>query len=208
MMMGHFAPATGDTPAPLKLLVYGGWKTGKTTVALSFGRGGRRLAVIDTERGTAQYDGLVPFTRAYAFTVAEVLPLIAEIRADAGKSIDVLAVDGISILWQNLQPAKEISQQAWGVIKRQWFQLINQITALPIPVILTAREHEEDKQVRPDAEKSILYWPDLAIQLRDDHSAVVRAVRGQGTAKGTVIKTPTAKTIAAEIAAKQPAQTA
>jgi hypothetical protein len=207
-MMSHFIAATGETPAPLKLLVYGGWKTGKTTVALSFGRGGRRLAVIDTERGTAQYDGLVPFTRAYAFTVAEVLPLVTEIRADAGKTIDVLAVDGISVLWQNLQPAKEISQQAWGVIKRQWFQFINQITALPIPVILTAREHEEDKQVRPDAEKSILYWPDLALQLRDDHSAVVRAVRGQTAAKGTVIKQPSAKTICTEMARTQPTQPA
>jgi len=207
-MMGHFIAVTGETPAPLKLLVYGGWKTGKTTVALSFARGGRRLAVIDTERGTAQYDGLVPFTRAYAFTVAEVLPLINEIRADAGKTVDVLAVDGLSVLWQNLQPAKEISQQAWGVIKRQWFQLVNALTALPIPVILTAREHEEDKQVRPDAEKSILYWPDLALHLRDDHSAIVRAVRGQGTAKGTVIKQPSAKTILAEVAAKPPVQPA
>jgi len=206
--MSRLAPATAETSSAIKLLVYGPPKSGKTTTALSFAKLGR-LAVIDTERGTHPYSGAVAFDRADCATLADALAIVTEVRADGGRTYGALAVDSLTLLWQSLLPAREISQKEWGVLKRHWCVFVNALAQLPIHVVLTAHEHiGDDRQTRPDAEKDIGYWPDLLLHLRGDHSGVVQAVRGLTIAQGTVIRSPSATKVLAERTLKAAAVTA
>ncbi len=57
-----------------------------------------------------------------------------------------LVIDSATILWQRLQPAKEITKAEWGKIKRQWHTFMNNLAQLTIPVIMTAHEHYDSTQ--------------------------------------------------------------
>ena len=107
--------------------VYGPAGSGKTYTTLMQATGlakacGKRIAYIDTERGTDFYTETFDFDCIYTRSLAEVLEAIAELDP---KTHGVIVIDSISHLWDaaiaayegKLTKAETIPMQAWGKIK-------------------------------------------------------------------------------------------
>ena len=202
-MTTRFKPAADEALAPLKLLVYGPPKSGKTICVLTFAKLGK-LAVIDSESGTHQYNKLATFDRIDSQSITSIAQDIADLKADAGRTYRALAIDSATILWQRIQPTKTIDKREWAIIKRQWHTFINDLAQLPIPVILTAHEHEDPdtKAITADVEKDTPYWADLVLHLKPNHAGTVEIARSMTLTPGTEIRNPSGERILAALNAK------
>lgn len=207
----------------LKVLVYGPSGTGKTKFALSFAAAGR-IAVIDTEGGTALYGGKHEFDVLRTKDFATVMQAIAEMKADGGKTYAALVIDPITILWETLQDAGQqmvekrasrqqgaglvdlaLTQRDWGILKRQYKKLMTELANLPMHVVLTARQKDvTDSQgnivkVAIDGEKSTTYTPDIVLRFKGGakYTVVVEKDRSEQFATGAEINSPTYATFAA-----------
>jgi hypothetical protein len=146
--------------AALKLALFGPAGSGKTFTALLLAEGlareaKRRVAVLDTEQGTAFYSQAVQRRTAHpdAFDF-DVLHTRSITEALSGlKGLDpathgVVIIDSISHIWdaaRNAYNGKTTKQggiplHAWALIKRPYREMMNLLLSLPIHVIFCGRQ--------------------------------------------------------------------
>lgn len=140
----------------LRLALIGASGCGKTLSALRIAAGlGQRVAVLDTERGSAsKYAGIEVDGARLDFDVAELESFeprryVEAIRA-AGRDYDVLVIDSLSHAWIGQggiidQKDKSGSQgfDAWRKLTPQHNELVDAILACPAHVIATMRSKTE-----------------------------------------------------------------
>lgn len=180
-----FKPAEAVAPK-VKALIYGPSGIGKTYLALT---APGRVAVIDTEGGTAFYagrTGLSDFDVLPTKTFHDVTEAVAYLKAhpDVYKT---LVIDPVTVLYETLQDAAQVKRADkrhdpdadlemldWQRIKRAYKSLMTELVNLPLHVIVTAREKDETERrggeqvkvgVRPDTEKSTPYYFDAIVRL-------------------------------------------
>lgn len=160
-----FRPAEKVEPK-IKALVFGGPGIGKTYFALS---SPGKVAVIDTEGGTAFYagrKGLSAFDVLPTKSFSDVKRAV-EFLAAGGHGYETLVIDPVTIIYETLQGSAllrrveinkrrhrgatevdeaDLEQLDWGRIKRNYKQLMTALVNLPLHVIVTAREKEETRR--------------------------------------------------------------
>jgi AAA domain len=185
----------------LKLALYGAPGSGKTFTALLLAEGlarrqGRRVAVCDTEMGTAFYAQPVPQRAAHpepfdfdVLHTRSVTEVLAAVQSLDPATHGVIVVDSISHLWDSCKNAYAgkltrlggIPLHAWAAIKKPYRELVNLLLSLPVHVILCGRQgidYGEDegsgelKQLgfRLRAEGETAYEPDVLVRL-ESHKA-------------------------------------
>lgn len=163
-----FRPAEQVAPK-VKALVYGPSGVGKTFLALT---APGRIAVIDTEGGTAFYanrvgpKGLSPFDVLPTKTFAQVEQAVTFLRANPG-TYETLVIDPVTVLYETLQDAAqdrraEVRRNAeadlemldWQRIKRAYKRLMTDLVNLPMHVVVTARETDlTEERTAPNGRK-------------------------------------------------------
>ncbi len=153
----------GESPAALKMGVYGPAGSGKTFTALLVAEGlakrtGKRAALVDTELGTKFYTKPVPGRSLHpeAFDVdvmhtRSITEVLSESKALKPDDYSVLVIDSITHLWEACIAAYAgkhtsigtIPMQAWGKIKRPYKDLMSFLLASPLHVILCGRQGTE-----------------------------------------------------------------
>lgn len=190
--------------ARLKMSIYGAPGSGKTFSTLLFAEGlarhrGKRIAYVDTERGTDFYAQSVSarpvhpdafdFDAIYTKSLSDVLAAV--------KSLDVathgvIVIDSMSHLWDAAIAAYEgkktkidtIPMQAWGQIKRPYKELVSFLIGSPFDVFILGRqknvfEDDADDKMRKvgvamRAEGETAYEPHLCARMdlrRDGESS-------------------------------------
>jgi hypothetical protein len=157
--MGKFKKAKSDQ-AFMKLGLYGKTGTGKTFTSLLWAEGlaareGKRVAYIDTERGSEFYCVDIPerkfhpkafdFDRLITRSLMETLEAVQEIDPN---EYGVLVIDSISHLWEatiNAYSGKRMANggipvQAWGQLKKPYKQLMSQFLDGNYHAIICGRE--------------------------------------------------------------------
>lgn len=154
MTANPFRPAEQVAPK-VKALIFGASGVGKTFLALT---APGRIAVIDTEGGTAFYanrvgpKGLSEFDVLTTKTFAQVEQAIVYLKANPG-SYETLVIDPVTVLYETLQDAAqdrraEVRRNAeadlemldWQRIKRAYKRLMTDLVNLPMHVVVVARE--------------------------------------------------------------------
>jgi hypothetical protein len=176
------APATGSpfTPAAsleswLKVFIYGTWGSGKTHFLL---HADGPLAIVDSEGGTAQYAGLVPFDVMNVKSNRELLDPVTvfyETLQDAALRARIVRSRAKAERERReFDPdAVDLEMLDWNRITRSWKALMNRLSGLPAHVIVTAREKDETEKrgdqmvkigVKPDAQKTTAYLFDVVLR--------------------------------------------
>jgi hypothetical protein len=193
--MAGFRKAKAEQAA-IKLGMYGPSGSGKTFTALLLAEGlskatGKRVAVVDTERGTDFYCKTVDarkthpaafdFDALYTRSITEILDAV---RGLSPKEYGVVVIDSITHVWESARLAysgKEtkagtIPFHAWAKIKKPYKELINLLLSSPMHVIFCGRqgnEFEEDEEsgelkkvgVKMKAEGETPYEPHILIRM-------------------------------------------
>lgn len=146
--------------ASLKIGVYGQAGTGKTFTSLLLAEGlanhtGKRIAYVDTERGTDFYAKRVverrvhpeafDFDAEYSRSIADVT---ASVRALKPSEYGVIVLDSITHLWEAAVNAYsgrtgrggQIPFHAWGKIKKPYKDLMQYLLNSPMHVIICGRQ--------------------------------------------------------------------
>ena len=177
----------------LKIGMFGPSGSGKTYAALTF----PRVAIVDAEGGSDLYagrPGIPPFLVLRTKTVTDLRAAIQWVRADNGKSLDTLVIDPITVFYEVLKEATartakngEMGFREWAKVNNTMKAVYNDLTSLPVHVIVIARETTEYegtgndlKKVgtKADADKSLTYMLDFVLRFNPDHSATVMKSRG------------------------------
>lgn len=200
-----FKKAKGEQSA-IKMGCYGPSGSGKTFTALLFAEGlakasGKRIAFIDTERGTDFYVQHVKDRKVHpdAFDIDTLYTKSITDVLEAVKSLDpseyaVVVIDSITHIWEAARLAyagKEtkagtIPFHAWGKIKKPYKDLINILLSSPMHVIFCGRqgnEFEEDEEsgelkkvgVKMKAEGETPYEPHILIRMESVKNAKDRS---------------------------------
>jgi hypothetical protein len=198
--MSGFAKPT-SLKSSLKMALYGPAGAGKTFTALLLAEGlarhaKRRVAVLDTEQGTAFYSQPVASRKAHPdafdFDVLHSRSVTEALTALHGLDpavYGVVVIDSISHLWDACRAAYAgkltrqggIPLHAWATIKRPYRELMNLLLSLPVHVIICARQsidyHEDEGSgelkalgYRLRAEGETGHEPDVLIRL-ESHKA-------------------------------------
>jgi|TARA_A100000172_G_scaffold77540_1_gene62071 hypothetical protein len=164
--MSSFKPAEPQQ-ARLKIAIYGPPGSGKTFTSLLWAEGlaksrGKKIAFVDTERGTDFYAQEVKNRKIHpeAFAFDAIYTKSLKLVRDAIAELDpeeygVVVLDSISHLWDSAIEAYEgqktsadtIPMHAWGQIKKPYKQLLNYLIASPFDVFILGRQgnvFEED----------------------------------------------------------------
>lgn len=146
--------------AKLKIGIYGPPGSGKTFTALLIAEGlaktdGKRVAFVDTERGTDFYCQNIPsrevhpeafdFDAIYTRSLSDVLKAV---RAIDTAVYGVVVIDSISHIWDAAIEAFEgakttkgtIKMQDWGSIKKPYKDLIRFLLDSPLHVLILGRQ--------------------------------------------------------------------
>lgn len=193
--MAGFRKAKAEQAA-LKMGIYGPPGSGKTFTSLLIAEGlgitsGKRVAYVDTERGTDFYCKDVPsravhpqafdFDALYTRSLTEVL---AAVKALDPKEYGCVVLDSMTHLWEaaiaayggNQTRAGTIPMHAWGKIKRPYKDLMSTLLSSPMHVVICGRqgteyatdeETEELKAVglKMKAEGETAYEPHILIRM-------------------------------------------
>ena len=199
--MAGFRKAKAEQAA-LKLGIYGESGRGKTLTSLLIAEGlakldGKRIAYVDTERGTDFYAQPVPerkvhpeafdFDALYTRSITEIL---SEVRALDPKVYGVVIIDSITHVWESakaaysgrLNAAGQIPFHAWAKIKRPYKDLMAFLLSTPMHVIFCGREGKEyanDEETdelkcvgpKMKAEGETPYEPHILLRLYTEKSA-------------------------------------
>ena len=190
-----FNKAKGEQSS-VKLGIYGPSGSGKTFTALLLAEGlakhtGKKIAFVDTERGTDFYCKEVPsrkvhpkafdFDALYTKSITEVLDAVESLDP---KEYGIIIIDSITHIWESARLAYAgkvtsvgtIPFHAWGKIKKPYKDLINHLLSSPMHVIFCGRqgnEFEEDEEsgelkkvgVKMKAEGETPYEPHILIRM-------------------------------------------
>lgn len=193
--MAGFRKAKAEQAA-LKIGMYGPPGSGKTFTSLLIAEGlgkvsGKRVAYVDTERGTDFYCKAVParpvhpeafdFDALYTRSLTEVL---SAVRSLSSQEYGVIVLDSVTHLWEaaiaayggNQTRAGTIPMHAWGKIKRPYKELMSTLLSSPMHVVICGRqgteyatdeETEELKAVglKMKAEGETAYEPHILIRM-------------------------------------------
>ena len=151
-----------------KISIYGAQKRGKTFTALICAEGiakaiGKRVAVVDTERGTDFYAMDVSarkfhprafdFDALYTRSITDALDAVQKLDQSV---YGVIIVDSVSHLWDSAVAAYSgsttnniIPMHAWGKIKKPYKELMAFLIQSPMHVFILGREANE---FGPDAD--------------------------------------------------------
>lgn len=193
--------------AAIKMGLYGPSGSGKTFTALLMAEGlaqgtGKRVAFVDTERGTDFYVKAVPNRKVHpeAFDIDTLYTKSITEILDAVKSLDekeycCVVLDSITHVWESARLAyagKEtkagtIPFHAWGKIKKPYKELINLLLSSPLHVIFCGRqgnEFEEDEEsgelkkvgVKMKAEGETPYEPHILLHMESVKNGKDRTV--------------------------------
>lgn len=180
----------------IKLGMYGPSGSGKTFTALLIAEGlakltGKRVAFVDTERGTDFYCQAVKsrkvhpeafdFDALYSRSITDVIAGVNSLDPD---EYSVIIIDSITHLWEAAKLAYSgkitsigtIPFHAWGKIKKPYKDMINTLLSTPMHVIFCGRqgnEFEDDAEtgelkkvgVKMKAEGETPYEPHILIRL-------------------------------------------
>lgn len=163
-MTNPFAKAT-KKKAKLRMALIGPAGSGKTYTAIAFAAQFGKVAVIDTEHGSAsKYADLFEFD-TLELTNFDTRAYIDAIKAAVENGYDAVVIDSLSHAWKELLAQKNQldakggnSFVNWGKMTPKQDALIEAILAAPIHVIATMRakmEHiqEKDEQGRTSVKK-------------------------------------------------------
>lgn len=177
--MSKFTKAT-KTQARLRLALIGPSGSGKTYSALAIAtRLGQRVAVIDTERGSA-----AKYADLFDFDVLELHSFGPDVYAQcirdaAAEKYDVLVIDSLSHAWmgkdgalERVDAAQKRSNSsngfaAWREVTPQHNALVDAILAAPMHVVGTIRAKTEYVQEKDDRGKTVIRKVGLAPVQRD-----------------------------------------
>jgi hypothetical protein len=193
--MAGFRKAKAEQAA-LKIGMYGPPGSGKTFTSLLIAEGlgivsGKRVAYVDTERGTDFYCKHVPsrsvhpeafdFDALYTRSLTEVL---SQVKGLDTSVYGVVVLDSVTHLWEaaiaayggNQTRAGTIPMHAWGKIKRPYKELMSTLLSSPMHVLICGRqgteyatdeETEELKAVglKMKAEGETAYEPHILIRM-------------------------------------------
>lgn len=192
--MAGFRKAKAEQAA-IKMGIYGPPGSGKTFTSLLIAEGlakasGKRIAYVDTERGTDFYCKAAPrtvhpepfdFDALYTRSLTEVLSSVKSIKAD---EYGVIVLDSVTHLWEaaiaayggNQTRVGTIPMHAWGKIKRPYKDLMAFLLSSPMHVIFCGRqgtEYATDEEtdelkavgVKMKAEGETPYEPHILIRM-------------------------------------------
>lgn len=193
--MAGFRKAKAEQAA-LKMGIYGPPGSGKTFTSLLIAEGlglvsKKRVAYVDTERGTDFYCKAVPartvhpeafdFDALYTRSLTEVL---AAVKALDQKEYGVVIIDSVTHLWEaaiaayggNQTRAGTIPMHAWGKIKRPYKDLMSTLLSSQMHVVICGRqgtEYQTDDEtdelkavgLKMKAEGETAYEPHILIRM-------------------------------------------
>jgi hypothetical protein len=193
--MAGFRRATSEQAA-LKMGVYGPAGSGKTLTSLLIAEGlakvtGKRVAFVDTERGTDFYCQAVPSRSVHpeafdfdALYTKSLMETLAEVKALDLTQYGVVVIDSVTHLWEaaiaaysgRQTSAGTIPMHAWGKIKKPYKDLMSFLLSSPLHVVMCGRqgvdystdeETEELKAVgvKMKAEGETAYEPHILIRM-------------------------------------------
>ena len=167
----------------LRLAIVGPSGAGKTFTALAIGKElGSRIAVIDTERGSAaKYADEWP---GYSFDVLEMtehspMSYAKAIKEAEAEGYDVLVIDSLSHAWMGTGGALELVDQvarrsraqnsfaAWGEVTPLHKHMLDTILGSKMHIVATLRAKTEWSQERDDRGKTVIRKVGLAPVQRD-----------------------------------------
>jgi len=160
--MAGFRKAKGEQAA-LKIGLYGLSGSGKTFTSLLLAEGlakltKKRVAVVDTERGTDFYCKEIPerklhpqafdFDALYTKSITEVLEAVKGLNPD---EYSVIVIDSITHIWEaaknaysgKLTKVGTIPITQWGKIKKPYKDLLNFLLSSPMHILFCGRQGDE-----------------------------------------------------------------
>jgi len=206
--MAGFRKAKAEQAA-LKVGLYGPSGSGKTFTSLLLAEGlakltGKRIAFVDTERGTDFYCKDIPerklhpaafdFDALYTKSITEILDSIKTLKPT---EYGVIVIDSITHVWEAARlayngretSAGTIPFHAWAKIKKPYKELINLLLSSPMHVFFCGRqgnEFETDEEsgemkkvgVKMKAEGETPYEPHILIRMeaiKDKGNSIITA---------------------------------
>lgn len=208
-----FRKAT-KSQAKLRLAISGPSGSGKTFTALTLGKTlGKRMAVIDTERGSAsKYAGDVAEFDSAGMELFSVQNYLKAIGEAAAAGYDVLVIDSLSHAWSGrggiLEEADKMGGKfsAWAKLTPLQQKLIDAILSYPGHVIATMRSKTEyqvtveegkngTKQTKveklglaPVQRDDVSYEFDVMLDMNDRNVATVTKSRCSAIAGQSILK--------------------
>lgn len=216
----------------LKVSMYGPPGSGKTFTSLLIAEGlagvsGKRVAYVDTERGTDFYARSIPSRTVHpeAFDFDAIYTKSLKMAVDEVHGLDpkvhgVLVIDSISHLWDAAQEAYEgkragkdgdkIPFGAWAKLKKPYkVELLDFVMGLPMHVFILGRqknvfEEEDNGNIRKvgvamRAEGDTQYEPHICLRMETSGSKILMHVEKDrsGILSGKIVVDPSFSTIEA-----------